>query len=84
MLNKIKQYVIKFFKHRSKAPWVSFESYEMEGDQLKIELDWNDAFVDLLRSTGYVGASDEVIVRKWMSYMSDKIQQDMGNMPDFE
>lgn len=34
--------------------------------QLKLELDWNSAFIDFLLENGFTGKTDEEIVAKWM------------------
>lgn len=50
-------------------PWVDVIHSEYKEDHgadgFSFELDWNDAFVKLLRSEGYVGATDEEIVEQW-------------------
>jgi hypothetical protein len=46
---------------------------------ITIELDWNDAFVAMLRGNGYVGASDDDVVKRWVSEMSAKIAGDISS-----
>lgn len=50
-------------------PWVGVLSNEYnpgdKSDGFTFELDWNDAFVDMLRTEGYNGPSDEAIVEQW-------------------
>lgn len=50
-------------------PWVGVISNEYnpgeKSDGFTFELDWNDAFVDMLRTEGYNGPSDEAIVEQW-------------------
>ena len=50
-------------------PWVDIvhsEYNDNEGsDGFAFELDWNEAFITLLRSEGYNGATEEAIVEQW-------------------
>lgn len=41
-----------------------------------IELDWNDAFIVLLKRHGYIGERDEDIVNKWLSDVCRTIAQE--------
>jgi len=54
----------------SKEPWVDVLNVKLDADnpsQGFFELDWNEAFVIMLRENGYEGSEDEVIVDKWFS-----------------
>jgi len=50
-------------------PWVDIVRSEYKDDEksdgFTFELDWNDAFVKMLRSEGYNGGTDEAIVEQW-------------------
>jgi len=50
-------------------PWVDVvESKYEDGDKsdgFMFELDWNEAFIKMLRSEGYNGATDEAVVEQW-------------------
>jgi hypothetical protein len=51
----------------SKEPWVSIVGESIDPEKgIKLELDWNDAFIKYLKANGYTGASEEMIVGKWM------------------
>lgn len=45
------------------------ETVDKETGQIKLELDWNAEFVELLRSHGYAGESDEDIVLTWLEHI---------------
>lgn len=34
---------------------------------IKLELDWNDAFIRFLKGSGFDGPDDETIVQKWLA-----------------
>lgn len=50
-------------------PWVDIVNSEYNdndgSDGFAFELDWNSAFITLLRSEGYSGATEEAIVEQW-------------------
>jgi hypothetical protein len=50
-------------------PWVDIISSEYNdndgSDGFSFDLDWNDAFIDLLKNEGYNGISPEAIVEQW-------------------
>ena len=53
-----------------KDPWVDVKSVDVNANNPKegsMELDWNDEFVKMLQSSGYVGKSDEDVVNKWFN-----------------
>ena len=41
-------------------------SIDSNQDGVHLELEWNGAFVDYLRAHGYHGASEDLIVNKWL------------------
>lgn len=76
-------------------PWVDVihsEYKEEHGtDGFSFELDWNDAFVKLLRADGYNGATDEEIVEQWfedkstdhyLGVLSDQLEELGENLSD--
>lgn len=49
-------------------PYIAVIKFDIDGKNItegEIELDWNDLFVDRLKSQGYVGQSPEDIVDQW-------------------
>lgn len=54
----------------SKQPWVTVvgEEYDDKTKQMKLVLDWNAAFIDLLRSKGYPSENvkDEELIQLWL------------------
>ena len=54
----------------SKEPWVDVIEVKLDKDNPSngyFELDWNNAFVIMLRDSGYVGDNDEAIVDNWFN-----------------
>ena len=57
-------------KYESKEPWVDIRSADFnEARGVRIELDWNDAFIAHLKNSGLQGTSDDEIVQKWLAFL---------------
>ena len=65
---------------KEKEPWVDIKGImEDPKNGIRVDLDWNDAFVDYLRENGITGADDEVVVQKWITMLyRDLIEQQQG------
>lgn len=63
----------------SSEPWVDVTGWSETDTGVKVELEWNDAFVDYLRGNGVTGADDEQIVQKWVTLllrdMADQMEE---------
>lgn len=70
----------------SPDPWVDIIGWVRTDEGVKIELEWNDAFVDYLRGSGIKGADEDQIVQKWVTLllrdMADKMEERFGS--DYE
>lgn len=68
-------------KKKSNEPWVEIvsESYDQDNNQVSMILDWNKAFIKMLRSNGYTGSDEQQIVDKWFKRLSENIAQDIHN-----
>ena len=53
----------------STEPWVDIIGWVDTGEGVRVELDWNQAFVSMLIEAGYVGRSDEMIVQQWITIL---------------
>jgi hypothetical protein len=53
----------------STDPWVDIIGWVDTGEGVRVELDWNQAFVNMLVEAGYVGRSDEMIVQQWITIL---------------
>lgn len=51
----------------SDEPWVEVVGDHInEEGEIQLQLDWNTSFIKYLRSSGFRGATDDVIVQKWL------------------
>jgi hypothetical protein len=65
----------------AKEPWVEVLDTHVNKDNVRngfFELDWNEYFVLQLRSNGYQGDSDEVIVDQWFQDLCRNIGAEQG------
>lgn len=57
-------------KKEGPEPWVEIRSAEYsEIHGFKIELDWNEAFVQYLKESGLKGRNEEEVVQKWLGFL---------------
>jgi hypothetical protein len=71
----------------SKNPWVEIVGEQIDPDKgIKIELDWNEAFVTHLKKNGYTGTTEEAIVQKWIAHLYQHLLERMreGQTTDYE
>jgi hypothetical protein len=62
----------------SEEPWVEIVGEGLDPLKgLKIDLDWNQAFIVYLRTHGYTGAGDETVVGKWLVDLYKQISDDL-------
>lgn len=58
----------------AEEPWVDIKGIaETKEGGVNISLDWNQAFVDYLKSNGYRGKDDEDVIRRWLAVTSQSI-----------
>jgi len=66
-------------KKAIKEPWVEIKGIVHDPSKgLKIELDWNPAFVEKLRSEGYTGTNDEAVIQRWLAILYKDLVDKMG------
>lgn len=53
----------------SPDPWVDIIGWVHTDEGVKVELEWNNAFVDYLRGNGINGADEEQVVQKWVTLL---------------
>lgn len=66
-------------KKEGSEPWVEIvsEKYDEISKQVEIKLDWNKAFITMLRKNGYTGSSEQEIVDKYFKRLSEDIAKDI-------
>jgi hypothetical protein len=74
-------------KVSTKGPHVEIIGAEVDSRKgIKIELNWNDEFVEYLKKNGYTGTSEEAIVQKWLGQLYGQLAVDINpdKKSDFE
>jgi hypothetical protein len=74
---------------RNNEPWVDIKGIvEDPKHGIRVDLDWNEAFVEYLRENGITGVDEEVVVQKWITMLyRDLIEQNQqadGAQREFE
>jgi hypothetical protein len=67
--------------NEKKEPWVAVLDTHVNKENVRngfFELDWNEYFVLQLRSAGYTGETDEVIVDKWFQELCRGVGAEEG------
>ena len=63
----------------SAEPWVVIKAMVQDPEKgIRIELDWNDAFVKHLRANGYTGTDDTTIIQRYIAVLSKQVADDMA------
>lgn len=70
--------------HASLEPWVELQSWADTPQGVKVELEWNDAFVGYLRKEGIEGTDDDQVVQKWVALLLMEVNDRMENPEDAE
>ena len=68
--------------YASSEPWVELQSWADTPQGVKVELEWNDAFVAYLKSQGISGTDDDQTVQKWVALLLMQINDRMENPDD--
>lgn len=64
----------------SEEPWVEIKGIVQDPERgIKIDLDWNDAFVKHLRQNGYTGADDNAVVQRYVAVLAKQVAEDMAD-----
>lgn len=64
---------------RDKEPWVDIRGMlEDPKHGIKVDLDWNDAFIEYLRDNGITGADEEIVVQKWITMLYRDLMDQQG------
>ncbi len=66
-------------KMASLEPWIEVVSdhYDHEQQQVAIKLDWNPAFIKMLRQHGFTGRDEQELVDRWFKSVSDSIASEI-------
>jgi hypothetical protein len=61
----------------SPEPWVDILGMVDTPQGIRIELEWNDAFIEHLRKNGIRGTDDDAMVQKWVILLLRDMADDM-------
>ena len=64
-----------------KEPWVAVLDTHVNKDNIRngfFELDWNEYFVVQLKTAGYTGETDEVVVDQWFNELCRNVASEEG------
>ena len=61
----------------SPDPWMELVGISADDGQIKIELDWNPAFVETLRKNGFVGPDEETVMQRYVAILAKSVAEDM-------
>lgn len=53
----------------SSDPWVEIQGWTETAHGVRVELEWNDAFVQYLKEQGVPGADDDQVVQRWITLL---------------
>lgn len=70
--------------YASPEPWVEIQSWADTPEGARVELEWNDAFVEYLKQNGIEGTNEEQIVQKWVALLLMQINDSVEIPPDRE
>lgn len=66
-------------------PFLNLKGLVQQSDgKVKIELDWDDDFIQKLKQSGYTGADDNAIIQKYLLELTSLISEDMSGDSDYE
>ena len=77
-----KEYVARM--KNSPDPWMELVGISADDGQIKIELDWNVAFVETLRKNGFVGPDEETVMQRYVAILAKSVADDMSSNDDGE
>jgi hypothetical protein len=80
-LERLSKLSPKEIANEKKEPWVAVLDTHVNKENVRngfFELDWNEYFVLQLRSAGYTGETDEVIVDKWFQELCRGVGAEEG------
>jgi len=64
---------------QSPDPWVDIIGLNQTSDGMKIELEWNDAFISFLRSNNVSGSDEDQVVQKWLTLLLHDMTSQLGD-----
>lgn len=67
-------------KMNSDEPWVEMVGESVDPEKgIKVELNWNPAFIKYLREGGIQGASEEECAQRWLAMVAQDVDSRVGD-----
>jgi hypothetical protein len=65
----------------SSDPWMELIAISIDKHgEIRIELEWNDAFIKELRKNGFTGPDDNTIMQRYVAVLAKNVSEDMFDM----
>jgi len=69
----------------SREPWVIIKGMVNDPVKgIKIELDWNDAFIQYLKENGYTGTDENQLIQQYVIHVMQDVDQKMKEEQDMQ
>lgn len=66
---------------KSLDPWMELIAISIDKHgEIRIELEWNDAFIKELRKNGFTGPDDNTIMQRYVAVLAKDVSEDMFDM----
>lgn len=59
----------------SAEPWIDVRGEPDSDGRIRLQVDWNDAFIKLLKKNGFGGANDDVIIQQYLTVMHRQLME---------
>jgi len=66
----------------SSEPWVDVTGWTDTEQGVKVELEWNDSFVDYLKAEGITGADEDQIVQQYITLLLRDMADQMDDQKE--
>jgi hypothetical protein len=53
-------------------------TYDEDGERIKVDMDWDEKFVNYLKRHGFTGATEEIIVHKYVASLYRNVVDDIN------
>lgn len=63
-------------------PWFQVIGIPDVDNGIKLDADWNAAFIDILKDMGFNGVNHEIIIQTWLVVMSYQLAQSIDVLSD--
>lgn len=73
------------YNYEHETPKLEVIHGEVENDgRVNIKLEWNDAFIRMLRSAGIEGSSEDELIRVYLATVTSKVDRDIAEIEELD